>query len=219
MQTRLFCALFDEFKSDLNALKWPGEGSFEVVIGAILVQNTTWKNVEKALENLRKIDAINLDSIANMQINELALMIKPSGFYNTKAKRLSGLAKAIKKDFFDFENFKQNVSREWLLSIKGVGAETCDAILCYACDRDEMVVDAYAIRILRVFGYEFEGYDEAKEWLSCLDFDKIKSKYLLDDNAHVFKIFHATIMAFAKKYSKGKMINESGNRLLLALCD
>ncbi|AQW83914.1 3-methyladenine DNA glycosylase [Campylobacter pinnipediorum subsp. pinnipediorum] len=205
--TEIFLSLLKHNKRSFEELQWPNSDTFEVVVGAILVQNTTWKNTQKALSNLNNANLLSLDAIAGLDITLLADLIKPSGFYNTKAKRLYGLAKAIKKDFDDFENFRQNVTKEWLLGIKGIGSETCDAILCYACGRAEMVVDAYALRILNALGYEFESYDEAKEWLASLDFDKVYNETELFDELGVFRLYHSLIMEFCKDYSKGKKLD------------
>ena len=171
--TDLFLALLNHKSRNFDELKWPGEGTFEVILGAILVQNTNWRNVEKALDNLKKASKDSLQAICALENSELATLIKPSGFYNTKAKRLKTLCLAIKNEFGDFENFKENASREWLINVKGVGAETCDAILAYACGKPYMVVDAYALRIMAYFDYIFESYDEAAEWFSSLDYDEI----------------------------------------------
>ncbi|MGG7048283.1 MULTISPECIES: endonuclease III domain-containing protein [unclassified Campylobacter] len=212
--THLFSGLWQDFDGEKSLLVWPGEGSFEVVVGAILVQNTAWKNVEKALQNLRTKEALNLEAILKMSSEELALAIKPSGFYNTKAKRLHTLCRAIKSEFKNFENFKTSVSREWLLSIKGVGAETCDAILAYACGHAVMVVDAYVLRILNHLGYEFESYDEAQEWLMDIDVVKISELVSNANEAEIFKIYHALVLEFCKKHFKGKLLSDVGRERL-----
>ncbi|MBE2986095.1 endonuclease III [Campylobacter sp. RM12920] len=214
--TQLFLTLLNsKTRDDFNELRWPQEGTFEVVIGAILVQNTAWKNVEKALLNLKTANKLSLDAVLSLSVQELAMLIKPSGFYNTKAKRLNGLCTAIKSEFENFENFKESVDREWLLGVKGVGAETCDAILAYACNRPYMVVDAYALRILTHLGYEFESYDEASEWLSALEYDKIY-KILGDkyDEVEILKLYHGLILEFCKENFKGKNLSKSGELVL-----
>ena len=170
--TELFIALFRAVKiKDLRW--WPAFGSFEVVVGAILIQNTAWRNADAALQNLRSKGLLSLESIAGLEEAELAQIIKVSGFYNQKARRLSLLCKAIIADFGDFESFKSGVSREWLLARKGIGAESCDAILCYACERAVMVADSYSVRLLGALGYEFESYDELSAWLGELEFGRI----------------------------------------------
>lgn len=206
--TELFLKLFSLYKN--QNLKWEADSEFEIVVGAILVQNTTWKNVQKAILNLKNADVLNLNGIISLSTSDLALLIKPSGFYNTKAKRLSGLAKAIKDKFESFENFKQSVSRQWLLGVKGIGEETCDSILCYACGKDEFVASSYALRIVSLFDYEFECYNELKEWLKALEFDKIYKITNLKDENEIAKLFHLMIIEFCKQYSKGKTISQLG---------
>ena len=214
--TDLFLALLNHKSRNLDELKWPSEGTFEVILGAILVQNTNWKNVEKALDNLKNASKDSLQGICTLENSELATLIKPSGFYNTKAKRLKTLCLAIKNEFESFDNFKENASREWLISVKGVGAETCDAILAYACGKPYMVVDAYALRIMAYFDYIFESYDEAAEWFSSLDYDEIY-KFLDSekfDESEVLKLYHALILEFCKENFKGKILSQSGQEVL-----
>ncbi|MEO1927678.1 MAG: 3-methyladenine DNA glycosylase [Nautiliaceae bacterium] len=180
---------------------WPGFGTFEVVIGAILTQNTKWENVEKALKNLKGME---LEDIACMDWGYLAELIKPVGFYNQKSKRLILLSKNILRDFGDFETFQSEVDREWLLNQKGVGFESADAILCYACKKEVMVVDAYTKRLLKKYGYEFENYDEMKEWCERgveENWDKLSSLY--EDNLNLcYARFHGKIVEFIKNVKK-----------------
>ena len=157
------------FLKDKNLLEesaeywWPNCGSFEVVIGTILTQNTSWKNVEKSLKNLDTY--LELDSFLTLDELTLKNKIKPSGFYNQKTPRLLQLSRNMKKDFHDFKTFQRKVSREWLLEQKGIGEESADAILCYACFRNEMVVDSYTKRLLKTFGIEYSKYGEYKDYL------------------------------------------------------
>jgi len=181
---------------------WPNVGSFEVVVGAILTQNTKWENVEKALNQLR-IDngELRIEYIVSYDISYLAQIIKPVGFYNQKAKRLIALSRNILRDFGSFEEFRENVSREWLLAQKGIGFETADSILCYACFRETMVMDAYTKRLLKKNGYEFESYDEMKEWFERgieENWDKIAKFYENDLNL-CYARFHGKIVEFMKK--------------------
>ena len=171
---------------------WPSVGTFEVVIGAILTQNTTWKNVEKSFKNLDGF--LELDTFLTLKENSLKEMIKPSGFYNQKAPRILKLAKNIKDKFSDFKTFQNQVTREWLLSQKGIGKESADAILCYACFRDEMVVDTYTKRLLKTFDIEFSDYDKYKEFLES----GIKENLQMDDLNLVFSRFHGMIVEFNK---------------------
>ena len=173
---------------------WPNSGSFEVVIGAMLTQNTTWKNVEKSLKNLELF--LDLDSFLTLDEESLKEMIKPSGFYNQKAPRLQQLSRNIKNDFSDFRTFKNEVTREWLLKQIGIGKESADAILCYACFRDEMVVDTYTKRLLKTFDIDFSSYDDYKDYLE----DGIRSG-LNDKSINIiFARFHGMIVEYNKKY-------------------
>ena len=173
---------------------WPNAGSFEVVVGAILTQNTTWKNVEKSLENLEGF--LELTAFSNLDEATLKEMIKPSGFYNQKAPRLLMLSKNILNEFGTFEAFQKMVSRDWLLAQKGVGEESADAILCYACLRDEMVVDSYTKRLLKKFDVSFKKYEEYKEFLES-DFRKEFNKAELFE---IFTAFHGMIVEYNKHY-------------------
>ncbi|NPA12206.1 MAG: 3-methyladenine DNA glycosylase [Epsilonproteobacteria bacterium] len=180
---------------------WPNYGTFEVVVGAILTQNTKWENVEKALFQLKmKSEKLKVEDIASFDYQYLSEIIKPAGFYNQKAKRLIILSKNILKDFGSFEEFKESVDREWLLAQKGVGFETADSILCYACGREIMVVDAYTKRLLKNFGYEFESYDELREWCErgvYENWNKLKNVY--EDKNLAFARFHGKIVEFMKR--------------------
>ncbi len=181
---------------------WPNYGSFEVVVGAVLTQNTKWENVEKALENWKVENGEwRVEDIASLDPLYLSEIIKPAGFYNQKAKRLIALSRNILRDFGDFETFKEEVSREWLLGQKGVGFETADSILCYACGREIMVVDSYTKRLLKKAGYEFESYDELREWCERgieENWDKLSEIYENDLNL-CFARFHGKIVEFMKK--------------------
>jgi len=180
---------------------WPNVGSFEVVVGAILTQNTKWENVEKALNQLRMENGeLRVENIASYDISYLAQLIKPVGFYNQKAKRLIALSRNILRDFGSFEEFKEKVNREWLLAQKGIGFETADSILCYGCFRDTMVVDSYTKRLLKKNGYEFESYDEIKEWCERgveENWDKL-AKFYEDDLNLCYARFHGKIVEFMK---------------------
>ncbi len=173
---------------------WPNSGTFEVVVGAILTQNTNWRNVEKSLKNLKLF--LDLDSFLTLSEESLKDMIKPSGFYNQKAVRLLELSRSIKKDFQDFQTFQNKVTREWLLKRKGIGNESADAILCYACMRDEMVSDSYTKRLLKSFDIEFSSYEEYKDYLE----HGIRCNFSRDKLHLIFARFHGMIVEYNKKY-------------------
>jgi len=118
-----------------DPLWWPRSGTQEVLIGAILTQQTKWERVEESLEMLRENDLSSLEALAQTPSQKIAEYIKPSGFYNTKAQRLKQLAENILADFGDFKTFQESVDREWLLEQKGIGMESADSILCYGAAR------------------------------------------------------------------------------------
>ena len=210
---------FELFSSlhKLNLLKdkpnswWPNAGEFEVLIGAILTQQTKWQKVEKSLINLKEKNLLSIESLADIDVKELAIIIKPSGFYNTKSKWIKQICINIKNEFGDFENFQEQVDREWLLAQKGIGEESADSILCYGCFRDEVVVDAYSDRLLRAFGYEFDRYQDIKEWLvEGVTQNREKIENLFDKKPTlniIYSYFHGAIVEYAKLYSSGKNIS------------
>ena len=135
---------------------WPVGGKYfpeikdvyEIIIGAILTQNTAWKNVERALKNLRERGLIDPKKILDIPIEELSSLIKPSGYYNQKARRL----KEVTRFIFPFLKKETVPSREELLEIKGIGPETADSILLYAFQVPIFVIDAYTRRLLERLG-------------------------------------------------------------------
>jgi len=175
---------------------WPNAGTFQIVLTAILGQNTTWLNVEKSISNLQ--DHLTLESFLSLDMMSLIEKIHSSGFYNQKAPRLLSLAKNIKEKFDTFEQFQDNVTREWLLAQKGIGEESADAILCYGCMRAEMIVDTYTKRVLRKFEVEFQTYTEYKIFLE----EGIKKQYKEHELAKVYALFHGMIVEYNKRYSK-----------------
>ncbi len=192
---------------------WSKSGTFEAIVGTILTQQTKWEKVEKSLANLEEKNLLDLDSIANIDLKELSVLIKPSGFYNTKAKNLKKLCQNIAKEFGTFEEFCLNVQRDWLLSQKGIGEESCDSILCYACFREVMVVDSYTNRLLQKLGYEFESYSELQEWLVSgieSNLEKVNKLYEKDMPLNtIYARFHGKIVEFCKENRDGKDVEVS----------
>lgn len=200
-------------KAPRELLWWPNSGTFDVIVGAILTQQTKWEKVEKSLENLREQELLDLESIASIDKKKLAILIKPSGFYNTKAKNLKKLCQNIYEEYESFENFCLHVNRDWLFSQKGIGEESADSILCYACKKDAMVVDSYTNRLMKQFGYEFESYQELQEWMVHgieENLEKIDTLYnqTMDLNT-IFARFHGKIVEFCKENRAGKEIDVS----------
>jgi len=174
------------------------------MIGAILTQQASWKNVEKAINNLRKGGYLSSFSIYKMPVEQLKQIIKPVGFYNMKAKRL--------KEFTNYfiEKYNGNISymkrfeteklREELLALNGIGKETADSILLYALDKETFVVDAYTIRMLNRLGIsDSKDYEEIKKL-----FESSLKKYKFDgySTVDIFKEMHALIVELGKQYCK-----------------
>jgi endonuclease-3 related protein len=128
------------------------EGKLEIAVGAVLTQNTNWRNVEKAVENLRGSGALSIAALHAMPHKRLAELIRPAGYFNVKAKRLKNFAAAVHEAFGDnFSGFLDRSAatlREDLLSVNGIGRETADSIVLYAAGKLSFVVDAYTYRIL-----------------------------------------------------------------------
>lgn len=214
---QFLCGLKLEFQS-FDWLENRGLSEFEIVISVILTQNTNWNNVLKALENLKKARIASLEDLNALDVPQIATLIKPSGFYNTKAKRLKGFLDALMKDFENLSEFKKRVSREWLLSVKGLGFESVDSILNYLCQREILVVDSYTQRLAFHLGYEFEHYDELREFFqSGIESEQKVICECLGKHCELYElyqIFHAQIIAFGKKYFKGKALNDDGKAVL-----
>lgn len=203
----LFFLLDEIYKKDFdkNPFWWPEFGTWKIILSAILVQNTKFQNAQKALDNLEENGVKSLEDILKFDQNELSELIKPSGFYNQKAKRILSLIPNILEDFGDFENFKENVSQEWLILQKGIGFETCDSILCYACQREIMVCDNYSAKLLGFLGFEIESYEEMQDWLGGVDFDDIWKKYPNMNINEFYCRYHGLIVEFMKDhFNKGQ---------------
>lgn len=177
---------------------WPGETPFEVMVGAILTQNTAWKNVEKAINNLKKRNLLSPDGIYNISIEKIAEIIKPSGFFNIKAKRLKSFISFFVEIYGgDIEKMKgDNNIREKLLSISGIGKETADSILLYALEIPVFVVDAYTKRV-------FSRHNIIKGDAS---YDEIQSAFkdALPEDVQIYNEYHALIVRLAKEYCRKK---------------
>ena len=175
---------------------WPADSVFEMMVGAILTQNTSWSNVERALNNFGS--NLTPDYIINCQMEELCAIIRPSGFFNQKAPRLKSLAQWFKKYNYDIEQIKSENHekiRNELLQINGVGYETADSIMLYAFDKPYLVIDAYTIRIFTRL-----GFDLPKDYESIRNYFENRLPYR---NA-LFNEFHALVVKHAKLFCKTK---------------
>ncbi|MDE1868351.1 MAG: hypothetical protein KGH60_00055 [Candidatus Micrarchaeota archaeon] len=151
------------YKSDPNAIYshlrkrfgfldwWPGETKFEIMVGAILTQQTTWTNVEKAISGLKAAKLLSLDKITKTERRSLEKIIRPSGYYRQKAQRLLSICKSIKREYGTLDrlfSLDKTELRDALLSYKGIGKETADSIILYAAEKPIFVIDAYTKRAM-----------------------------------------------------------------------
>lgn len=182
---------------------WPADTPFEVIIGAILTQQTAWKNVEIAIENLKKANLLDVKSLHGASTERIEKEVQPTGFYRRKSKSV--------KNFIDFlmEEYQGDVKkmvaeygqklREKLLTVKGIGHETADSILLYACDKLFFVVDTYTKRALRRLGMiETDSYEQIRSF----------SENSLPRDLNLYKEFHALFVELGKRFCKAKPICE-----------
>lgn len=174
---------------------------FEICQGAILTQNTSWKNVEKAVLNLRKNNFLDVERLQLIDLKKLAKLIRSSGYNNQKAKKI--------KEFIKFLDSGYEINRENLLSVWGIGKETADSILLYAYKKPYFVIDAYTKRIFSRLGFcdEDMGYDKLQRFFH----DN------LVNSTKIFNEYHALIVEHAKRHCKKKP--ECGNCPLNKGCD
>jgi endonuclease-3 related protein len=177
---------------------WPAETPFEVVVGAILTQNTAWRNVEKAIANLKGLGEFSPEALFRLPEAILAQAIRPSGYYRQKARRLRNLLHMLSERFEcrleALFALPTETLREELLSLSGIGPETADSILLYAAERPVFVVDAYTLRILsrhRMLTEE-SSYHEAQRWIT----DR------LPEDVHLFNELHALLVNTGKDYCR-----------------
>jgi endonuclease-3 related protein len=177
---------------------WPGETPFEVMVGAILTQNTSWGNVEKAIQNLKAKKLLNVRGIHQLKRNQLASLIKSSGYFRIKADRLKSFVNFIFEEYGgSIEKMgrgKLEVLRQELLHVNGVGQETADSILLYGLRKPIFVVDAYTKRILSRHGIlsEKASYDEVQ---------KLFMDHLPHDE-ELFNEYHALLVQLGKTLCK-----------------
>ncbi len=177
---------------------WPGETPFEVMVGAVLTQNTNWQNVEKAIGNLREADLLEPAALYAVPIEELEELLRPAGYFRIKARRLRSLLASIMDryggDLDAMFATSMGVLREELLAVNGIGPETADSILLYAGGMPAFVVDAYTHRILSRHGW----VDLEADYHQIQDF--LQSR-LADDPA-LFNEFHALLVFVGKHYCR-----------------
>ena len=178
---------------------------FEIIVGTILTQNTNWPNVEKALENLKSEKILDIKKISEINLAHLKKIIKPSGFFNQKAKRLKNLSLYLKNNYncdldYFFNKELQEIRKE-LLSLNGLGPETADSILLYAGNLPIFVVDAYSKRMCeRLPLYTNLTYKDIQHYFQ----NELLKIYNKNEVVKIYNELHALIVNLAKKYCKKK---------------
>ncbi|THB71344.1 MAG: endonuclease III domain-containing protein [Desulfovibrio sp.] len=177
---------------------WPAESPLEVAVGAVLTQNTNWRNVSRAIDNLREAGMLDGAKLMALAPEDLAELIRPAGYYRLKAGRLRNLLAFLDRECqFDFSRLKEQEMeelREGLLSVRGVGPETADSILLYALDMPSFVVDAYTKRILNRHNLVTEDveYHEMRELFMDI----------LDPDPQVYNEYHALLVRTGHAWCK-----------------
>jgi endonuclease-3 related protein len=176
---------------------WPADSPFEVMVGAILTQQTNWKNVEKAVDNLKKAKKLSPRAILSSSNSALQKLVRPSGYYRQKARKLKIFCKCLIGEYdASIEKMKRSQFsrlRTQLLSLWGIGRETADSILLYALGKPIFVVDAYTVRIgERVGLFRSEGYEHVRQFFESS----------LRRSVTLYKEYHALLVELGKKYCK-----------------
>jgi endonuclease III related protein len=179
---------------------WPADSPFEVIVGAILTQNTTWKNVKQAIGKLRDNGLLTADAINAVPLQSLATLIRSSGYYNQKAQKLKAFCKHVQYhwggNLDDFLGQDMAKLREELLSLHGIGPETSDSIILYAGHQPTFVVDAYTYRIFHRHGWIPEA----------ISYEELRSFFMeaLAPDAAFFQEYHALLVRTGHLYCRSK---------------
>ncbi len=199
MVTNSFLDVYDRLSTHYGPQHWwPADSPFEILVGAILTQNTNWGNVTLAIANLKDADCLNYTAMQSMPVETLAEYIRPSGYYNIKAVRLKNLLQMIEDEYEGELQFLCDDSldgaRENLLRVKGVGPETADAILLYVAEKPIFVIDTYTHRV----------FSRHEIVLEDIDYYGLQQEFLdnLPEDIALFNEFHGLIVAVAKEFCK-----------------
>ncbi|HEV8573434.1 MAG TPA: endonuclease III domain-containing protein [Dehalococcoidia bacterium] len=191
---------------------WPGDSAFETIAGAILTQSASWANVEKALSNLKAAGALSPQGIAALSTGDLARLIHPSGYFNTKARKLKAFVGLLDERFSgDLDRMLESPTSELraaLLETHGIGPETADSIILYAANKPLFVIDAYTRRTFSRLGLvpERDSYDD---W-QALFMEELPA------DVSLFNEYHALIVRHAKDVCRKQPL--CGRCPLLEIC-
>ncbi len=183
---------------------WPGDTPFEVVVGAVLTQNTAWHNVALAIANLKREGLLHPGSLLRADGERVKALIAPAGYYNVKYDRLMNLLRFLDGQGGDLEGFWEvpvEQLRAELLGVKGVGPETADSILLYAFQRPVFVVDAYTRRLFSRLGYG---------WMEKGSYGEVQGFFTeaMPRDRALYNEFHALIVVHSKGTCKKKPLCE-----------
>ena len=218
---RILNFIYDRLYESFGPQKWwPGDTQLEVIVGAILTQNTSWTNVEKAIENLKRENLLDVENLKKITTRRLAHLIKPAGYYNIKAKRLKNFIEYL-YSFYD-GSLKKMFDRDYLrlraelLSLNGIGQETADSILLYAGNKPIFVVDAYTKRILQ--RHHLIDKDASYSEIQNLFMDNLKK------DVKLFNEYHALLVNLGKNICLKRPLCEicplkDINKLIRYFCD
>ena len=181
---------------------WPGESRFEMMVGAILTQAASWTNVEMAIANLKNQAVLSPSAIRDIEVDELAQLVYPSGYYNAKARRLKALAFYLEQEYGDDIDLMMNVEtailRAELLKVYGIGDETADDILLYALGKPTFIIDNYTKRLFHRLGVA----PESGPYILYKDLFAEG----LPEETELFAEYHALIVAHGKENCRKKPV-------------
>ena len=197
--TTLLMHMYDLLYSAFGSQNWwPADTKVEMMVGAILTQNTSWANVEKAIQNLKNEDLLAVHALGEVPATMLAEYIRPAGYYNLKAKRLKNLITLINDEYDgDIEklfSLDAYTARQALLSVNGIGMETADSIILYAAEIPIFIVDTYTHRILT--RHNLIDIDAEYNELQAVFMDN------LPHDVELYKEFHALIVKAGKEFCR-----------------
>ncbi|MFO7678263.1 MAG: endonuclease [Thermoplasmatota archaeon] len=190
---------------------WQSDPRFEIMVGAILTQNTAWSNVEKALLNLKNKKALSVEKIVHLPLDQVKKLIQPSGFFNQKATRLKNLSHMI------YESYDNNIDkmfdtdisliRAQLLSLNGIGPETADSIILYAGNLPIFVVDAYTTRLYQriPLSTDHPSYNTIQKFFET----DLNRQYPKEELVFIYQQLHALLVEVAKQFCKKKPLCDS----------
>lgn len=177
---------------------WPGDSKFEIIIGAILTQNTAWSNVVKALDNIKNNGGLTPEFLYNIKKESLAELIRPAGYFNQKSGYLKDfigfLMERFDGDLDKLFQLDKNHLRETLLSVRGIGSETADDIILYAAEKPVFVIDAYTKRIMSRHGI-------CKADISYDNLQKMIEEEVPED-VNIYKDYHGLLVTLAKSHCR-----------------